>query len=71
MENKRIDRNPFYSVLACKLDYSFAINIFTSQDLNACVSVATTCYQNSSLSVFKIVDENDNVLLSYLRVGQR
>lgn len=56
-----------YSVLACKEDFSFAILIFTSQDLNACVSVATTCFQNSKLSCFKIVDEKDFTLISYMR----
>lgn len=68
--NDNFTSKSVYSVLACKLDYSFAINIFSSPDFQACVSVATTCYQNSSLSVFKIVDEKDNVLISYSRVGQ-
>lgn len=56
-----------YSVLACKEDFSFSVLIFTSPDLNACVSVATTCFQNSKLSCFKIVDENDFTLISYMR----
>lgn len=58
-----------YSVLACKPDSSFAILIFSSSDLNACLSVATICYQNSALAFFKIVDSSDNTLISYVRKG--
>lgn len=56
-----------YSVIACKPDYSFALLIYSSPDMNACVSVATTCYQNSKIACFKIVDESDSTLVSYIR----
>lgn len=56
-----------YSVLASPVDFRYSVCIFVSADLNACVSVATTCYQNSKLSCFKIVDESDNTLISFNR----
>lgn len=59
-----------YSVLASPVDYRYSVCIFVSSDMNACISVASTCYQNSSLSCFKIVDDKDNTLVSYVRIGQ-
>lgn len=59
-----------YQVLASPVDYRYAVCIYTSSDMNACISVATACYQSSKLSCFKIVDESDNTLVSFVRLGQ-
>lgn len=66
---KSLPLPPVYQVLACSLDYSKCLSVFCSENFEQCVSVATTLYRGSKLAVYKIVDESDTTLVSYLRVG--
>lgn len=56
-----------YQVLASPVDYRYAVCIFTSQDFDKCTSLASVCFQSSSLACFKVVDSDDNVLVSFIR----
>lgn len=67
---KSLPLPPVYQVLACSLDYTKCLSVFCSENFEQCVSVATTLYRGSKIVVYKIVDEKDGVLVSYLREGQ-
>lgn len=56
-----------YQVLVSPVDYRYSVCIYVSSDMNLCISVASSCYQNSSLACFKVVDDDDNVLVSFIR----
>lgn len=58
---------PIYQVIACSLDYSKCLSVYCSENFDQCVSVATTLYRGSKLVAYKIVDESDELLVSYIR----